>query len=260
MLFAVGLSIRLWDIHVHVAVPVIATTAIAVVLYMFTYILPLIFEFCPYATASSKLVRLYVHDGLAYVHAIVRPRLVPVTQGLRLFQPSTILPLGLIPRPRKMAKNQTGPHPLTCAGMSSTKDPTPMDAVTSRMLSWMVTNCEEPKVIDRVIQSLSGAQPWLPRLPLLQSGARKHVLDRLNVLVGFDSAKRTYFLKEPASSDLALLHFRALFFLYSYHNYEGFYSDSAYQSELSQLQNTWKQDFGLDYSGFMVDKLFSSWG
>lgn len=56
MLFAIGLSIYLWDIHFGVAIPVVFITAISVVFYATTTILPLVDEFCPYGTTLSKLL------------------------------------------------------------------------------------------------------------------------------------------------------------------------------------------------------------
>ncbi|KAG8761110.1 hypothetical protein FRC11_014345 [Ceratobasidium sp. 423] len=160
----------------------------------------------------------------------------------------------------RISKKKTEKNPLACIGTALAKDPTPMDLVTSRMLSWMATNCEEPRLIDLVIQSLAGAKPWLPRLPLLQCGLQMQLLDRLYGLIDFDFTKHTYFLKGSASPDLTLLYFRALFFLHSYNNGEGFYNDPKIASCSFALQNTWGKDFDIRRSGLIVDTLFSSWG
>ncbi|CAE6488584.1 unnamed protein product [Rhizoctonia solani] len=259
-LFAVGLSLRLWDLNVVVAIPVVITTGISTILYTSTYWLPLIFEFCPYSTASSKLMRGYAKSGITALWNQTRPQLARIHRYIvpRRFAKT---PLHFLPVPwLRVTKKGPEQNSLACVGTTLAKDPTPMDLVTSRMLSWMTTNCEEPKLVDLVIQALAGAKPWLPRLPLLQCGLQMQLLDRLYGLIDFDFTKHTYFLKGSASSDLALLYFRALFFLHSYNNGEGFYNDLKIESDSFALRNTWEKVFDIRRGGLIVDTLFSSWG
>ncbi|KAJ1304992.1 hypothetical protein OPQ81_000035 [Rhizoctonia solani] len=260
LLFAVGLSIRLWNLNILVAIPVVLTTVIATILYTATYWLPLIFEFCPYATASSKLLRGYMQLGITALCDQAGPLLARIHRHI---MPQRSGPTSSYPHPIPwswVSKKKVEQNPLACAGTALAKGPTPMDLVTSRMLSWMATNCEEPKLVDLVIQSLAGAKPWLPRLPLLQCGLHMQLLDRLYGLIDFDFTKRTYFLKGSATSDLALLYFRALFFLHSFHNREGFYSNPVIESGSLTLENTWGNEFDIRQGGLVVDTLFSSWG
>ncbi|KAF8593079.1 hypothetical protein BDV93DRAFT_461846, partial [Ceratobasidium sp. AG-I] len=52
-LFAGGLCVHLWNIHVGVALPVIAITSLTALIYITALVLPLIYDYCPYATALS---------------------------------------------------------------------------------------------------------------------------------------------------------------------------------------------------------------
>ena len=56
VLFAIGLSIYLWNIHFGVALPVAVITAISLGLYTVSTVLPLIYGFCPYSTTISRLL------------------------------------------------------------------------------------------------------------------------------------------------------------------------------------------------------------
>ncbi|GAB1524359.1 hypothetical protein RhiTH_007512 [Rhizoctonia solani] len=55
LLFAVGLSLYLWDINPQVALPVVVTTATVGVFYFVTLLLPLFFRYCPFTTGVMKL-------------------------------------------------------------------------------------------------------------------------------------------------------------------------------------------------------------
>lgn len=55
MLFAIGLSIYLWDINFGVAIPVIFVTLASMGFYTVSTLLPLFYEFCPYNTTISKM-------------------------------------------------------------------------------------------------------------------------------------------------------------------------------------------------------------
>lgn len=56
---------------------------------------------------------------------------------------------------------------------------TPMDSVTSSMLCWMITSCNESKSIDLALEALAGADLRLPREPLHESNALPLVIQRL---------------------------------------------------------------------------------
>ncbi|CAE6404181.1 unnamed protein product [Rhizoctonia solani] len=56
-LFAVGLIIYLWEMHFGVALPVIVVTLCVMSVYGASTILPFLYEFCPYTTATSRFVK-----------------------------------------------------------------------------------------------------------------------------------------------------------------------------------------------------------
>ncbi|CAE6506280.1 unnamed protein product [Rhizoctonia solani] len=56
-LFAVGLSIYLWDMHFGVALPVVLVTLGVMSVYSASSILPFFYEFCPYTTATSRFIK-----------------------------------------------------------------------------------------------------------------------------------------------------------------------------------------------------------
>ncbi|KAF8595228.1 hypothetical protein BDV93DRAFT_113769 [Ceratobasidium sp. AG-I] len=58
-LFAAGLCVYLWDIHQGVAVPVVVVTLLIALVYVAALVLPLIYDYCPYATALSRLIKPY---------------------------------------------------------------------------------------------------------------------------------------------------------------------------------------------------------
>ncbi|CAE6457544.1 unnamed protein product [Rhizoctonia solani] len=57
LLFATGLCIFLWDVHCGVAIPVMIITTIAAGTYFACTILPFLYDYCPYGTVLSWLVK-----------------------------------------------------------------------------------------------------------------------------------------------------------------------------------------------------------
>ncbi|CAE6456634.1 unnamed protein product [Rhizoctonia solani] len=57
LLFAIGLSVFLWDLQFNVAIPVLFVTTIAAAVYIICTVLPFIDEYCPYGTVLSLLCR-----------------------------------------------------------------------------------------------------------------------------------------------------------------------------------------------------------
>ncbi|CUA68276.1 Anaphase-promoting complex subunit 2 [Saccharomyces cerevisiae S288c] [Rhizoctonia solani] len=56
-LFAVGLSVYLWEMHFGVALPVIVVTLGILSVYVASTIAPFLHEFCPYSTATSRFIK-----------------------------------------------------------------------------------------------------------------------------------------------------------------------------------------------------------
>ncbi|KAF8751474.1 hypothetical protein RHS01_08214 [Rhizoctonia solani] len=57
---------------------------------------------------------------------------------------------------------------------------TPMDGTTSSMLGWMIAQCENLDSVDTALQSLLCTKPWLPRVPLQKCGAFEATFMRLS--------------------------------------------------------------------------------
>jgi hypothetical protein len=57
VLFAIGLMIYLWNMHILVAIPVLLVAFLAIVAYGVSTFLPLLNQYCPYSTPLSKLVQ-----------------------------------------------------------------------------------------------------------------------------------------------------------------------------------------------------------
>jgi hypothetical protein len=292
VLFAIGLSVYLWNIYIPVALPVVVTTSVAALVYILTAVLPLVFEYCPYTTASSKLIgswfkgaheylRLRHNSTLSLRRATFSNYYSPWQRAKRRIngewswqerareQASTWIStrVSYITQLFEIATSHfllaRSPEPPTAAPVPISlpfADPAslmengevPMDLVTSEMLAWLLTNCEDPKLTAVVIQSLAGAEPWLPRLPLLENDVLRNLYQCLDGCFELDSCSNTFSLKGLVSPDLAALYVRGLNFVLAYHNHEGFYCPGGDEDwsngkltvdRYSKLENTWRQPF-----------------
>lgn len=134
----------LWSISLCVAIPVVIICAIAAILYILAIILPFTHDFCPYETALSKLLKPWAQ---AWFRAWFRP----------------------------------GSH-LDLADQSL--EEVPMDLVTSRALSWLISSCENPKAVDVALQSIAGADHSLPCGPLWECNATMLIAPRIQECFG----------------------------------------------------------------------------
>ncbi|KAG9124412.1 hypothetical protein FRC07_011726 [Ceratobasidium sp. 392] len=279
LLFAVGLCIYLWDINIIVAIPVIAITAISTVVYTSTVVHSLTTEHCPYTTASSKLAKSYVKAWLnspaSFLNSWIKlsvERLsswaIGIAQRIDAFSTFTVkfrsftayLSAHLRPRPwmKQPAAYVTSqiriPSTLftrffhakainaPVMGRETQFEPDPrMDITTSHMLSWLLTNCNDSKTIELVVCSLAGAEPWLPRLPLLESDALSTLFLCLNKCFEFNYRIDTYSLKPGISPDTASLCLRALQYLLGYHNSCGFFLHHTGSKNV--MKSTWARDY-----------------
>ncbi|CUA77329.1 DNA-directed RNA polymerase subunit beta'' [Rhizoctonia solani] len=57
LLFAIGLCVFLWDVHYGVAIPVMIVTTIAAIAYLACTVVPFLYDYCPYGTVLSRLVK-----------------------------------------------------------------------------------------------------------------------------------------------------------------------------------------------------------
>ncbi|KAG9123326.1 hypothetical protein FRC07_015094, partial [Ceratobasidium sp. 392] len=77
----------------------------------------------------------------------------------------------------------------------------PMDSVTSQMLAWMITNCEDSRSVDIALQALAGAHDGLPHAPFEQCNTATLVLSRLELSCATFSATST----APSTQQLAAI-------------------------------------------------------
>ncbi|CAE6470796.1 unnamed protein product [Rhizoctonia solani] len=212
LLFAVGLSVYLWDINPQVASPVVATTAAVGVFYVVTLFLPLFFRYCPFSTGLIKLFRpcwdrvggrifKYSLQGLGWfiVAAITASAVIKrcyqlcskgqlneesenQKRGFRFWM-SQIALKECWDDAHTWVKNEAKlvSDKLMADRSQLDGQETPMDDVTSSMLGWMIAQCEDLNSVDIALRALVGAPRWLPRLPLIESGALSPTFARLSI-------------------------------------------------------------------------------
>ncbi|KAF8675638.1 hypothetical protein RHS04_06653 [Rhizoctonia solani] len=211
LLFAIGLSLYLWDINPRVALPVVVTTVAVGVFYFVTLLLPLFFRYCPFTTGPMKLI-------LPYWYKIARPTLKLVLQCLGWLVVPFVTLFAVMKRCLK--RSPTRRWNLKAEGRKSglrhwaaqlsfsgcweeskqvvagrvklisdrfmvdrsqlDRQDTPMDATTSSMLGWMIAQCENLDSVDIALQSLTCTKTWLPRVPLQKCGAFEATFMRLS--------------------------------------------------------------------------------
>ncbi|KAG9086039.1 hypothetical protein FS749_003944 [Ceratobasidium sp. UAMH 11750] len=176
LLFAAGLTVYLWNIHLGAAIPVLVITIASVVAYGVSTMLPLLYEHCPYSTPLSKLVDI-----------------LPKPTFLRHF-------IKWIQRARQSEEPVSRPE----------SDGDLMDDLTSRALSWLIVNYEDTKSADIALQAIAGASAKLPVQPLLDSGAEGLLNQR--ILSCFNTRQTTgkMYLKGQGLVEAVLLYSRAL--------------------------------------------------
>ncbi|CAE6420771.1 unnamed protein product [Rhizoctonia solani] len=214
LLFAIGLSVYLWNINFGVSLPVILTTILTVLYYVATTALSVIWKYCPYTTA---IVKLFHPLGAA----LFRSRYSKALFQMLIMTPAWIIIFILDCKNRiagKVRSNNNDPEggsgdvaseagsmasQVTIHGFvhklekkfhhrieqmhkdflvdrsQSSEDETPMDKATSKMLLWMITQCEDPKSVDLALQALAGADLWLPCKPFLRNEIDTQILRKL---------------------------------------------------------------------------------
>ncbi|KAF8672218.1 hypothetical protein RHS04_07837 [Rhizoctonia solani] len=211
LLFAVGLSLYLWDINPQVALPVVVTTTAVGVFYFVTLLLPLFFRYCPFTTGVMKLF-------LPYWYTVAKSTFKSVFKSLGWLVVPFIAAFAVMkrclkrsPTRRSNRESEDQKSGLRCwaAQLSFSgcwdqskwlvmqrvevlfrnfmadetqldRQDTPMDNTTSLMLGWMIAQCENVESVDTALRALLCAKPWLPRLPLQTCGALEATLTRLS--------------------------------------------------------------------------------
>ncbi|KAG8775673.1 hypothetical protein FRC12_001339 [Ceratobasidium sp. 428] len=279
LLFAVGLCVYLWDLNIFVAIPVIVITSISTLIYASTVLHSLTAEHCPYTTGSSKLAKSYIKAWLSSpsssIHNQVRlsaARLgkwivvvsnsakhlfskygkVKTCSSIPKWVPRLEIPqwttksIAYISRWTSKIPTLSTALSYRRANLGQSLDPEQpiahsqeMDILASQMLSWLLVNCPDSNTTDLVVYSLAGAEPWLPRLPLLESSALDTVFQSLDKCFEHKYFGYSY-LRLDASPDVASLCLRALQFLLQYYNGEGFL---LHTEPNDVMKGTWSEDF-----------------
>lgn len=213
------MSFYLWDVNKTVAGPVVATTCVTGSFYVVSTSLPLFFRFCPYTTALVRFLYPYWIGVLKKRRTkdVIRALVTLVAWLSHIWKRLKQLPRPLIRiiRPQTqlsgtndMEAGRNRHHPSSAFSFSRhfvdaqesveswvnlmrgmiltdrlqlVERETPMDIVTSSMISWMVANCEDSKSVDMALRALAGAElRLLPRQPLWDCGTVLLVCQRLN--------------------------------------------------------------------------------
>ncbi|KAJ1307692.1 hypothetical protein OPQ81_001783 [Rhizoctonia solani] len=183
ILFFVGLTIYLWDIHIGVAIPVLAITALTFIFYAMTTILPLGNAYCPYNTPLSH----YIDSGLRKLMS--RFRHCGFTQKFLVRQHDS-----------DAAADLTGAL---------------NDQVTSRALGWLITHSQDERSVDLALQAIAGADPRMPIQPLIESNVVQRLATRFMSCFSIHSKTGSNFLNRISSPEVASLYGRALSFVLS---------------------------------------------
>lgn len=174
------MCIYLSNVHFGVALPVILISVAAVAVYLFAVIVPIIYDFCPYETALSMLLRSWVgpwaRAWFMLWHAAPPPD-----------KPSFIVPV---------------------------------DELTSRALSWLISYCENTRAVDLALKSIAGADRTLPCGRLLECNTVGIIIQRINdcftaFKLSMDKDLALLGEKSPESYDSVVVYARSLNVLFS---------------------------------------------
>ncbi|QRV79734.1 transmembrane protein [Ceratobasidium sp. AG-Ba] len=225
-LFAIGLCVYLWEINISVAIPVIIITALATWVYVAATILPLMDQFCPYNTSTtavlvaSKPIFSFLYDALI---------MVAVMFAFLLFMLlACVIPDKWLEEAQETVQ-ETAQDAMDAMqatlGLESNrsllvKSEVPMDMVTSQMLAWIITNCEDSRSVDVALQAIAGAGHELPYEPLAQCSARDLIIQRIKQCVLWDPLSGKIVVKEARIMPEALIYCGAYSVLVSREKYK----------------------------------------
>ncbi|KAG8792133.1 hypothetical protein FRC12_007072 [Ceratobasidium sp. 428] len=193
--FAVGMCVYLWDINTVVALPVIVVSGLAALVYICVTILPAIDPYCLYGSAAAaapirtvRALRVAISSLVDYFsHQINRfgcVEIIPLSATGSTFPP--------------------GEHTL-----DHRERDTPMDEVTSQMITWLLTNCEDTHSVDVALQAIAGARHNLACAPLMQCGVLELLAPRLMACIQWDRHRGQYLVKDLTMLPTALTYCRA---------------------------------------------------
>ncbi|KAG8703091.1 hypothetical protein FRC08_003079 [Ceratobasidium sp. 394] len=242
LLFAVGLTIQLWNIHLGTAIPVLVVTFIAIGAYTVSTILPLFHNHCPYNTPVSKLLLIlqtYVSNLIsplisAYQHFAFR------TRGSR-------------------GSGQAASDPELAQSVQDATlqeyDSDLMDDLSGRALSWLIINYGDIRSLDIALQAIAGAD--MQRLPvdvLVECNAPDLLLQRLGNCCATRQKTGKYFLKRSDLFEAATLYGRAISAMIQNGNDTPLDLDLS-DRDLVRLQMQCVINYGLDSPTFSPNKV-----
>ncbi|KAF8756839.1 hypothetical protein RHS01_04098 [Rhizoctonia solani] len=203
-LFFTGLIVYLWDTHVGVAIPVLATTAFTGTFYATTTMLPITYELCPYATPLSQFIKT-CPNALEFIKQTFSTILSQASKHLK--DPHAIIEaMRQIFFGRTRSPHQSSRHEEVVDSEDI------MDHLTSRALGWLMSNSQDTRSVDIALQSIAGADRRLPIKPLLDRGAHRLISQRFrNCFLSHPQSGFSY-LSNPTLLDAASLYGRALEF------------------------------------------------
>ncbi|QRV79750.1 transmembrane protein [Ceratobasidium sp. AG-Ba] len=180
LLFAIGLTVYLWNVHIGAAIPVLVVTVTAVIVYVVSTILPLRDEHCPYSTPLSKLIAMMPKPSFSHWFK-TRTSASPDYESVALTEVSY-----------------------------QEKDEDLLDDLTSRALAWLIINYEDTKSVDIALQAIAGSETRLPMEPLVGCGAFMLLEQRLQTCFTMRQKTGKLYLKDNNLLEAALLYGRAL--------------------------------------------------
>lgn len=211
-----GLCVYLWNINTSVAVPVVVVTTLATCIYGLATILPMVWEFCPYNTPATSLVRW-----------VVTPLLEPLAKlfgsllhTLKMLRRRIEGPLGLaVYRIEEALRNFSSHTDITEPAVDD-ETIAPMDLVTCQMLVWLVVNCEDSRSVDITLQAIAGATDDLPRALLWENKVVDILYARLSACTGQDPSTKWYKVNSVSMIPAALRYCQAFrIFASDYHDH-----------------------------------------
>ncbi|KAJ1304272.1 hypothetical protein OPQ81_005432 [Rhizoctonia solani] len=212
-LFFIGLVIHLWDTHVGVAIPVLATTAFTGTFYATTTMLPITYELCPYATPLSQFIK-SCPNALELIKKEAPAIFNKLLKTLRHPKIDISIMKRFFVGDSRTSSSREKIHRDEVVDSDDI-----MDHLTSRALGWLMTNSQDMRSIDIALQSIAGADRRLPKDPLLDCGAHHLVVQRFrNCFLSHPQSGFSY-LSNPSLLDVASLYGRALEFFMSDPNY-----------------------------------------
>ncbi|KAF8706092.1 hypothetical protein RHS03_05218, partial [Rhizoctonia solani] len=217
-LFFTGLILYLWDTHVGVAIPVLATTAFTGTFYATTTMLPITYELCPYATPLSQFIKT-CPNALEFLKQTFSTILSQASKHLKN-------PHAIIETIRQLFFGRTRSPHQSSRHKEVVDSEDIMDHLTSRALGWLMSNSQDTRSVDIALQSIAGADRRLPIKPLLDCGAHRLISQRFrNCFLSHPQSGFSY-LSNPTLLDAASLYGRAL---------EFFMADPGYMSRVEAV-------------------------